>query len=224
MTTPLSNSALPAKPNTLFYNTVWLIGSFIFWQSSRPTILHRDRVPRTGPFILAANHIAPFDPALLIRHTPRTVEFFTMDQLLKGSMAWFFRGMLSIPLHRGRVDSTAVRQALASLQNGRVVGIFPEGRIRSTSQSLVSGNPFDPNLLRLARLANVLILPAVVWNTQPYLKWHHWLPLKSVRYGLIYGHPFQTTSDESHDLHHLSTTFTQLHTELTTAMASLAPH
>jgi 1-acyl-sn-glycerol-3-phosphate acyltransferase len=200
-----------------FYNTVWTVGSFIFLQSSRPTVLHLDRVPRTGPFILAANHTSPFDAALLIRHTPRYLHFMTMAELLHGNMRWFFRGMNCVPLHRSRRDPAAARAAVEHLHAGRPVGIFPEGRLRPPENSVTAGAPFNPGLLKLSMMTDAPILPAVLYDTRPYLKWHAWLPTRSVRYGLIYGEPFRVTS-ESEGLATLSAAFQSLHRELTASM------
>jgi 1-acyl-sn-glycerol-3-phosphate acyltransferase len=205
--------------STWFYNTVLAVGTAIFWQTSSPVVLHKGRVPRTGAFILAANHVSSFDPALLIRHTPRKLNFLTSAELCNGRMGWFFRGMNSIPLDRGRVDGRAVRASVEHLAAGRVVGVFPEGRVRAVEQSAVIGAPFGAGAVKLARLSGVPIVPAVIWNTMPYARWTSWLPTRSVRYGLIYGPPFETGSEEE-GTRVLGEAFRELYRELARAMSA----
>jgi 1-acyl-sn-glycerol-3-phosphate acyltransferase len=96
-----------------------------------------ERIPRTGPVLLVANHHGGFvDPALLVATIPRPVRFLAMASLfrilpLRPLLA--FGG--AIPVHRARdadgvgagrnVDAFAA--CFAHLRDGGAIGIFPEG-------------------------------------------------------------------------------------------------
>jgi glycerol-3-phosphate O-acyltransferase/dihydroxyacetone phosphate acyltransferase len=98
-----------------------------------------ERIPRTGPVLLVANHHGGFvDPALLVAAVPRPVRFLAMASLfrilpLRPLLA--FGG--AIPVHRardverdgagtrGNVDAFAA--CFAHLREGGAIGIFPEG-------------------------------------------------------------------------------------------------
>jgi glycerol-3-phosphate O-acyltransferase/dihydroxyacetone phosphate acyltransferase len=98
-----------------------------------------ERIPRTGPVLLVANHHGGFiDPALLVAMVPRPIRFLAMASLfrilpLRPLLA--FGG--AIPVHRARdaaEDGAGTRRnvdafaaCFAHLRDGGAIGIFPEG-------------------------------------------------------------------------------------------------
>ena len=176
----------------LYYNVVHAIGSAIFWSTSRPVILHRNRLNRPGPFILASTHLSPFDVPVLVRHSPRKLDFVSIVEVFRNPfVAWFYGSMNAFPLDRSKPDGPTVRIVLDRLSRGRAVGIFPEGNIRRLEDSVLSGGRMRPGAARLAQMANVPVLPAVVLNTDVYKRIGAWLPLRRIRYGVIFGEPIQ---------------------------------
>jgi 1-acyl-sn-glycerol-3-phosphate acyltransferase len=201
-----------------YYRTVVLICRHAFWVSSRVTVLHRDRVPRSGPFLLVANHVSPLDPAVLIRHTPRRLDFVSTTEVFsKPLVGWFFNGMNAFPLERSRSDPKTARVIIERLKRGRVVAMFPEGRLRKEPDSIVHGKPMRPSSARTARVAGVPLVPAVVWGTPAYTRLRSWLPIKGTRYGVIYGHPITVTDDDAGE-RQLAEAIQQLYRELREAM------
>lgn len=181
-----------------FYRTVVTVGRLPFWVSSRPLVLHPDRaggVP--GPFILASNHLSPYDVPVLMRHTPRWLDFVSITEVFRNPwIAWFYGNMNAFPLERSRSDPKTVKIILDRLARGRVVAMFPEGRIRTEPESAVHGHPFRPGVARLARMAQVPIVPVVVRNTGVYGRVSSWTPGRGTRYGVAYGEPIPV-SDEA---------------------------
>lgn len=86
-----------------------------------------ERVPATGPVVLASNHIGFLDGALLIAMAPRPVHVLVLDRVFVGGVGWLLRTTGQIPLNQGIGDRTALGQAIAVLGRGGLVGIFPEG-------------------------------------------------------------------------------------------------
>src|SRR5438105_14398105 len=112
----------------LFYTLIRTVGRHIFWVNSRPLVLHRQRLGRPGPFIVAANHQSPFDVALLIRHSPRHLDFVSVTEVFaKPFVGWFYGSLNTFPLDRSRPDVPTVRTILDRLNGGRAVAMFPEG-------------------------------------------------------------------------------------------------
>jgi 1-acyl-sn-glycerol-3-phosphate acyltransferase len=202
----------------LYYKIVVFFGRFPFWVSSRSVVLHRDRAARQGPFILASNHASPYDVPALMRSSPRRLDFVSTTEVFsKKFVAWFYSHMNAFPLNRGKTDPKTVRIILDRLQQGRVVAMFPEGRVRDEKESVVHGAPFRPGVARLARMAGVPIVPAVCWGTGAYTRFASWLPIKRIRYGVIYGEPI-AASDEAEAERELALAYKSLYAELRDAM------
>jgi 1-acyl-sn-glycerol-3-phosphate acyltransferase len=198
------------------------VGKHPFWLSSVPTILHRQRVPRRGAFILASNHLSPYDVPVLMRSTPRKLDFVSITEVFaKPWVGWFFGHMNAFPLDRSRADPRTVKVILDRLGRGRVVAMFPEGRIRAQADSVIHGKPFRPGVARIARLAGVPIVPVVVWGSGAYARASGWLPLRRTRYGIHYGEPI-APGDEAETERRLAAAYCALFNELAEAMG-LAP-
>ena len=87
-------------------------------------------VPETGPAILACNHVSVLDPLFLVASNRRMISFLVAQEYYDN--AWMRRLLeqtYSIPVRRDRRDVSALLQARRLLEDGRVLGIFPEGGI-----------------------------------------------------------------------------------------------
>lgn len=88
---------------------------------------HAERVPTSGPVILAANHIGVLDGPLLAVFSPRPVHALTKTEMFRGRTGQFLRFSGQIPVARYEVDPRAIRSSLRVLRDGGVLGVFPEG-------------------------------------------------------------------------------------------------
>jgi 1-acyl-sn-glycerol-3-phosphate acyltransferase len=123
----------------------------------RLTIENACPLPRSGPAILICNHIAGLDPILLQASTRRLItwmmarEYFEIPILCRA-----FTKLGYIPVSRDGKDASALKAALRTLGRGRVLGLFPEGRI-ATGRDLL---PFQPGVALLARRTGAPVYPA----------------------------------------------------------------
>jgi 1-acyl-sn-glycerol-3-phosphate acyltransferase len=180
----------------LFYNLVWTAGWPVFWMTSDPTVIGAHHTARRDGFIVAANHRSAFDVPLLMRHTRRPLDFVSITEVFAVPLVgWFYGSMNAFPLDRSRRDSPTVRIILDRLVKGRVVAMFPEGRIRRAGETVFDGAGIRPGVGRLAALARVPVVPAVLVNSLAYLRWQNWLPINSIRYGVAYGAPLWPRDD-----------------------------
>lgn len=85
-----------------------------------------ENVPETGPVLVASNHTGIVDGPVLHGALPRGSHFLVKQEFFDSKLGFLMTGAGQIP-----VDRTAGRAALKVgkefLEEGRVVGIFPEG-------------------------------------------------------------------------------------------------
>jgi 1-acyl-sn-glycerol-3-phosphate acyltransferase len=199
----------------LFYNTVWTICYPAFWTSSSPTVSGAEKTRRTGAYILASNHETPYDVPLLMRHCARPIDFVSITEVFRNPLiAWFYGSMNAFPLDRSRRDLQTLRIILDRLKRGRVVGMFPEGRLRPGEHTLVHTRTIRPGIGRIARLANVPIVPCIVINSKAYTKFTNWFPFRHTRYGIIFGDPIEPSDQPDVTERTLVETLLKLHEEL----------
>jgi 1-acyl-sn-glycerol-3-phosphate acyltransferase len=89
-----------------------------------------ENVPERGPVILAGNHPSYLDPALIGLPVKRVIKFMAWDALFKVPLLGPLikaLGAFPVDIRKGKGEA-AYRQALAVLESGYALGIFPEGQ------------------------------------------------------------------------------------------------
>jgi 1-acyl-sn-glycerol-3-phosphate acyltransferase len=98
-----------------------------------------ERVPRSGPVVLAANHVTLLDGPLLIGVAPRPLHILVKQEMFHGPVGVVLRAGGQIPVDR-TMGRPALQAGLGVLRRGGAVGIFPEGtRGRGTAEQLRAG-------------------------------------------------------------------------------------
>jgi 1-acyl-sn-glycerol-3-phosphate acyltransferase len=107
-------------------------GRLLIGSSTRVSVSGLEHVPKHGALILAANHISNADPILianwLTSSLGRPVHWMAKAEALEWPIAgWFMRMNGAFGIRRGAADTEAFRLAKSVLDDGRVLGTFPEG-------------------------------------------------------------------------------------------------
>jgi 1-acyl-sn-glycerol-3-phosphate acyltransferase len=93
----------------------------------------RENVPLRGALIVASNHASWLDTIFLGAALPRLIHWLAASEYYE---IWYLKWIMwlygTIPIDRGRGSRKPLRRALLALQRGRVIGIFPEGRMSVT--------------------------------------------------------------------------------------------
>ncbi len=117
-----------------------------------------DALP-SGPFILAGNHSSLLDWVFVARFVERPIRFvLTREFYDQAGVTSLYRRLGVIPIRDGAIELSAVRQLLATLARGEIVGAFPEGRITLDGALL----PAQPGMIAIAARARVPIVPVGV--------------------------------------------------------------
>ena len=94
----------------------------------RVRITGREHVPETGPCVLAANHVSVLDGFFLGIAVTRQVRFMAKVELHRVPIVkQILDGAGTFPVERGADAGRAVAAAVNLLEQGAVVGVFPEG-------------------------------------------------------------------------------------------------
>ncbi|HET6406592.1 MAG TPA: lysophospholipid acyltransferase family protein, partial [Chthoniobacteraceae bacterium] len=139
------------------------ISCAIFSVVSDRRVLHSERANRPGACILASNHISHFDPLLLTSAIPRQIDWMAMSDLFKPRLlGWWLRQSDCFPVQRFKADRVALKTAIDRLQNGKLIGMFPEGGLRDGEASVLGGAPLRRGIRAVADLGNAPIIPCVI--------------------------------------------------------------
>jgi len=121
-----------------------------------------DRVPSSGPIVVAANHRSYLDPLLLGAWFPRTIHYMAKQELFRiAGLSWLIKQWHAFPVERDRADLGSIRRALRILKDGGVVGIFPEGTRNVDGEAKARGGA-----VLLAATAGCPLVPVALVNTQ----------------------------------------------------------
>lgn len=143
---------------------LWWVNRFYcgFWH--RLELVNEAPLPRRGGALLIANHTCGIDNFVLQAGCDRVLGFVVTHEWYDHWLCHPFCVLIgAISVRRDGRDSTAVRTALRALEDGRVVPIFPEGRIHPDS-----GRSFlepMPGAAFIALHSQVPVIPAYIRGT-----------------------------------------------------------
>jgi 1-acyl-sn-glycerol-3-phosphate acyltransferase len=142
-------------------------------------IRNAERLPLSGAAIVAANHVSNFDPLVVAAAAPRQMCFLAKVELFHVPiLSFLLRRVNAIPIRRHAADRGALLAAIAALQAGRALLLFPEGT-RSKSGEIQEGKR-GAAMLAVKNRANVI--PVHVSGT--FRIWPHlWRRRVVVRFG-----------------------------------------
>lgn len=109
---------------SLVYNILWPFFRIFY----RFKVRNKKFIPRKGPIIIVANHQSYMDPIAVGLAVPRPVKFMAKSELfsipvLKNLVTW----LNAFPVRRQTSDRKAFKTAIQALNDGEVIGLFPEG-------------------------------------------------------------------------------------------------
>ena len=114
----------------------WSCFRFMYRFYFRWRVFNPERVPVTGPVILAANHQSFLDPPLVGCALARDINYLARESLFRyPGIGWLLRSWNSVPVDRDGGGAAGLRVILDRLLKGGGIILFPEGT-RSPDGSL----------------------------------------------------------------------------------------
>lgn len=131
----------------------------IFKLIFRLKIIGSENIPKTGPFVIVANHSSLLDGFVLVSSVKSKVTFMSAAYLFKMPFVGnVLRGVGAIPVQGKGSDIKLIKEAIKVLQAGGVLGIFPEGRITNEEDDFSA----KAGAAYLAIKADVPIIPMAI--------------------------------------------------------------
>ena len=159
----------------------------------RPWVVGTENIPKTGPVILASNHLSFIDSIFLPLVIDRRISFLAKSTYFEGTgfRGWlsrtFFQSIGAIPVRRGAgqaaLDALDLQRQL--LDEGLAVALYPEGT-RSTDGRLYKGRT---GVAFLALQTGAPVVPVGLVGTDKVMPVGAKMPTVSERITVRFGKP-----------------------------------
>jgi len=144
-----------------------------------------DKVPASGPVILAPNHSSFMDHFFAAAFIRRKVQFMAKSQLFRFPLQFVFNHGGVFPVRRGARDEDAFITADAILARGGTIGMYCEGGRSRTGQL---ADRAKPGIGRLALESGAMIVPVAILGS---VRVRNWRRLQFPKVTIQYGDPFR---------------------------------
>lgn len=161
-------SAHPQESRELLYNRIIIrfIKMVMKGQGLKLYVFGSENVPTTGGALLAVNHTGYYDfilggiPAHL--RGKRLTRFMAKKEIFDTPVVGqLMQGMSHIPVNRAK-GAGSLENAVKRLQQGQLVGIFPEATISRSFEI----KEFKTGTTRMAHDAGVPVIPVTIFGSQ----------------------------------------------------------
>jgi 1-acyl-sn-glycerol-3-phosphate acyltransferase len=170
----------------------WLIriGGSTLWQFRAIGV---ENIPLRGGLLLAANHQSYLDPPLIGSVLSREMHFMARRTLFRNpAFRVIIGGCNAFSIDRDSADVKGVKEAIARLEAGNILLVFPEGT-RTGNGSI---GRMKPGIGVLAERAAVPIVPVLVQGA--YRVWPKGALFPRLgRISVVFGKPMNPDSEES---------------------------
>jgi 1-acyl-sn-glycerol-3-phosphate acyltransferase len=163
------------------YEVTRVLTSLYAWTIFRARATDAEKVPHTGPVILAPNHFSFMDHFFAGAFIRRRVRFMAKSQLFTPPMQWIYTHGGVFPVRRGYHDEDAFITAGGILERGGAIVMYSEGG-RSRTGTL-SEQP-KRGIGRLALESGAPVVPVAIHGSSRVRNWKRLqFPKVRVRYG-----------------------------------------
>ena len=143
----------------MLYIIIKKFSLIIFKLIFRLKIIGSENIPKTGPFVIVANHSSLLDAFVLASFVIPKITFMSAAYLFKIPLVGnVLRGVGAIPVQGKGSDIKLIKKAIKILQAGGVLGIFPAGRITNEKDDFSA----KAGAAYLAIKADVQIIPMAI--------------------------------------------------------------
>jgi len=170
-----------SRPPDWVYEVVRTATSLYAWTFFRARGSDSQKVPASGPVILAPNHFSFMDHFFAGAFIRRRVNFMAKSQLFVQPMQFVYTHGGVFPVRRGHQDEEAFLTASGILERGGAIVMYSEGGRSRTGQ--LSAQP-KRGIGRLALQSGAPVVPVAIHGSSHVRNWKRLqFPKVTVRYG-----------------------------------------
>ena len=145
-----------------------------------------ENIDHTKGGLLLVNHQSFLDPLLAAVSLTRPVSYLARDSLFKlPVLGWLLRRTYVIPISREAARGGSIRAAVERLEQGFLIGIFPEGT-RSSGAEVCA---FRPGFLAMVRRTSQPVYPVGIFGSGRAMPRGAWF-IRPGQIRIVYGTPF----------------------------------
>jgi 1-acyl-sn-glycerol-3-phosphate acyltransferase len=185
---PQSKSPERSWVRRAFYEFIRALCWALFLLVHRLRVYHAERVPASGPLLIAANHQSYYDPPVLgAAVRSRHLSFLARSGLFKvPGLRWMIAALNAVPIRENTGDAAAIREILARLDTGEAVVIFPEGSRTPDGEIHV----FKRGVALMVRRARCPVVPVAIHGAfDAFPRTRRFPMLFGPRISVIFGEP-----------------------------------
>ena len=157
----------------------------------RQSCISSEKVPQSGPVILAPNHFSFMDHYFLGSFTRRKVRFMAKSQLFSGAVKFIYTHGGVFPVRRGARDDEAFITAHGILEREGCIAMYCEGG-RSRTGKLAERA--KPGIGKLALESGAAIVPVAIHGSH---KVRNWKKLQFPKVVVQFGDPIRFERTEA---------------------------
>lgn len=151
--------------NRLYRFGVFIIGSWLKLGGVR--VIGKENIPKNENIIVICNHLTMFDPPILSTAFPYQLHYVAKEEFAQKAFTRKLFGHLgAIFIKRGESDLIAMRTVLKKINEGKAVGIFPEG-MRTFDKGMTN---FKRGAAFIAARTGVTVVPVAITNTGDFFR------------------------------------------------------
>ncbi|MBU6401179.1 MAG: 1-acyl-sn-glycerol-3-phosphate acyltransferase [Verrucomicrobia bacterium] len=207
----------------LSYRLGWCAFRCLFATYFRWQICHPERVPLTGPVILAANHCSYLDPPLVGAGVRREINYLARESLFRFPIVGaVLRSWKVVPVDREGGGAAGLKRILDRLLAGDAILLFPEGTRSRDGRFQPARSGIGLTVIK----SNAPVVPVRVFGTYEAYGRHLRVPQPrrvGVQYGLPLGFEASRTEAATCSRVRLKEIYQQVADEIMAAIAALQP-
>lgn len=127
----------------------------------RVKVTGNEKIPPEGGAILCSNHLGQMDMFFIGFRLQRKIHWMAKEELFRNPLLGaVIKSLGAFPIKRGKADVGSVRKAINLVEEGHIIGIFPEAtRTRGKKRSEIR---VKPGVAMISASTGVAIIPVAI--------------------------------------------------------------